>query len=239
MLWLLSAVIGNQAASQHIADARVPEHACGSNTLGGWGDMTQSRPAWHTVSILRRLRRQGHAGGMPGERPARPVGGPGPGPGRPGPGPGGARRDAKNAAGAEPPSSCIARGGCVAPAGRCGLVADPLDEQRQFRMAKRTSRCNRGWRMGGRDARVARGRARLAAVATRWMRHTQVARPAHIPPQVLEGGRGSQRASGTGTCAARCGRDALDAAQTIDAPGAHPAAGRGRRARGRDARFAR
>ncbi len=68
MLWLLSAVIGNQAASQHIADARVPEHACGSNTPGGLGDMLQSRPAWHTVSILRRLRRQGHAGGMPGER---------------------------------------------------------------------------------------------------------------------------------------------------------------------------
>ena len=129
---------------------------------------------------------QGHAS----ERPAEPAGGPGPGPGRPGPGPGGARRDAKNAAGAEPPSSCIARGGCVAPAGRCGLVADPLDEQRQFRMARRTSRCNRGWRMGGRDARVARGRARLAAIATRWMRPTQVARPAHIPPSAVSGGRG-------------------------------------------------
>ena len=100
MLWLLSAVIGNQAASQHIADARVPEHACGSNTLGGWGDMTQSRPAWHTVSILRRLRRQGmQAACRATGREA--VQGPGPGPG-PGsdpvgsrPGRGGPRRAAR------------------------------------------------------------------------------------------------------------------------------------------------
>ena len=95
MLWLLSAVIGNQAASQHIADARVPEHACGSNTLGGWGDMTQSRSAWHTVSILRRLlgrqgmqaacRATGREAGQgpgPGSGPGSdPVGGPD-GPGR-------------------------------------------------------------------------------------------------------------------------------------------------------------
>ena len=74
MLWLLSAVIGNQAASQHIADARVPEHACGSNTLGGWGDMMQSRPAWHTVRILHRLRRQSQARNMPTSgRRSRPV----------------------------------------------------------------------------------------------------------------------------------------------------------------------
>jgi hypothetical protein len=115
MLWLLSAVIGNQAApaSQHIADARVPEHACGSNTLGGWGDMTQSRPAWYII-VLRRLRRQGHCGMQvptvacrasgreAGLRPG-PGHGPGPGPGtglartRPGVGRAGPARSEPNA----------------------------------------------------------------------------------------------------------------------------------------------
>ena len=105
MLWLLSAVIGNQAASQHIADARVPEHACGSNTPGGWGDMTRSRPAWHTVNILRQLRSRGMQAACRTSGRQGPVGGPGSGLGGPGPGRGirraGPARDA--ARGAPPP----------------------------------------------------------------------------------------------------------------------------------------
>jgi hypothetical protein len=49
--------------------------------------------------------------------------------------------------------------------------------------ARRTSR-RKPWKAGiGRAARLAQGRARLAADATRRMWHTQVARLAHISPQ--------------------------------------------------------
>jgi hypothetical protein len=46
--------------------------------------------------------------------------------------------------------------------------------------AWRTSCRNRGRRAENRVAQAARGGSRLAAIATRRMRHTQVARPAHI-----------------------------------------------------------
>jgi hypothetical protein len=104
--------------------------------------------------------------------------------------------------------------------------------------AQRTSRC-RGRRSEVRDARAARSGAQLAAVATRRMRHTQVSLLAHIPPPPWRAGRGSRRAIGTGTCSARCDRDAPGAAHTSGAPGAHFAAGRLRRSKNHDARAAR
>jgi len=86
MLWLLSAaaVIGNQAASQHIADARVPEHACGSNTPWGWGEMMQARSrVAHCKDIASTSQAEAcrrHAGRAAGG--AGRWSGPGPGPAR-------------------------------------------------------------------------------------------------------------------------------------------------------------
>jgi hypothetical protein len=98
----------------------------------------------------------------------------------------------------------------------------------------------RGWQAGGRDAEAARGRALLAAIATRRMRHTRVACPAHIPPPAVAGGRGFARRELHGDVlgSLRSRRPGCST-HTGGTPGAHLASDSGRRAGGREVQAAR